>query len=193
MPILYTPDTQLRLKSKNIEKQQIYSNTVKDIINKLTIELQKTKVGVSLAAPQIGYSVRIFIVSSKVFQKKNVKVYVNNSRINANILNNDMIFINPCIIKLSNNTEILNESCLSIKNTCGTIHRAKKTTLTAYNTNGDIFKIKASGLLSQIFQHEMDHLDGILFTDKADTVTNCGLTATLQTKSHIKFYKMSEK
>jgi peptide deformylase len=187
MPILYTPNTQLRLKSKSIKKQDINSDVVNNIINKLTIALQKTKVGVALSAPQIGYLVRIFIVSNKVFQKKNIELFINNKQIDVNILNS-MIFINPRIIKISNDKETLEESCLSVKNTCGTIQRSKTIILTAYNTNG-IFTIKAYGLLSQIIQHEMDHLNGILFTDKADTITKCGLTAKLQTKSRIIFYK----
>ena len=62
------------------------------------------------------------------------------------------------------------EGCLSLRWLYGNVNRKKKVTIVAYNEKGERFQRGASGLLAQIFQHENDHLDGILFTDKAKDV-----------------------
>ena len=77
------------------------------------------------------------------------------------------VFINPKIIKISKKKQTVKEGCLSVVGVFGVIVRAEKITLEAYNEKGEKFSRGASGLLSQVFQHEMDHLNGILFTDTA--------------------------
>ena len=78
-----------------------------------------------------------------------------------------MVFINPKISKISKEKEWMPEGCLSVRPIYGKTWRSKKTTVTAYDENGIKFQRGASGLLSQIFQHETDHLNGILFIDHA--------------------------
>jgi peptide deformylase len=78
-----------------------------------------------------------------------------------------MYFINPVIVKKSRETQVLEEGCLSIRYLYGKVRRSKKITVRAYDENGVLFERGASGLLAQIIQHENDHLDGILFVDKA--------------------------
>ena len=82
----------------------------------------------------------------------------------------DLIFINPKISKLSREKEWVPEGCLSVRPLYGKTHRSKKAIITAYNEKGKKFTRGASGLLSQIFQHETDHLDGVLFIDHAKDV-----------------------
>jgi peptide deformylase len=171
MSIIQSPNKKLLLKSNEVKKQCISSNIINSIINKMSIELHKTKVGVALSAPQIGYNIRIFIISSKVFGKNN----------------NDMVFINPHIINASKEKVLLDESCLSLQNICGKIERSKIIVLSAYNSVGKLFTIEVTGLLSQIVQHEIDHLDGILFIDKAQKITKCSKSANLQKYSTIKY------
>ena len=171
MSIIQSPNKKLLKKSNEIKKQYICSNIINSIINDMSTELHKTKVGVALSAPQIGYNIRIFIISSKVFNKNN----------------NDMIFINPYIINASKDKVLLDESCLSLQNICGKIERSKIIVLSAYNSIGKLFTIEVSGLLSQIVQHEIDHLDGILFIDKAYKITKCGKSANLQKYSTIRY------
>ncbi len=79
----------------------------------------------------------------------------------------DMVFINPKIIKISKETEEMEEGCLSVRYLYGKVKRSKKAMVEAYDENGKRFKKGGSGILAQIFQHETDHLDGILFIDKA--------------------------
>ena len=77
-----------------------------------------------------------------------------------------MIFINPKILKTSKEKIMADEGCLSVRWLYGKVKRSKKTLIRAYDENGKLFTLGGSGLLSQAFQHETDHLEGILFTDK---------------------------
>ena len=144
--------------------------------------------GVAIAAPQIGYSLRIFIVSGKIFRadfpgrgvsKNNqngeqgssaTPLGVNSDPVKGNSDLKNLIFINPKISKLSREKEWVPEGCLSVRPLYGKTFRSKKATVAAYDENGKKFIRGASGLLAQIFQHETDHLNGILFIDHAKDV-----------------------
>lgn len=115
--------------------------------------------GVAIAAPQINVPVRIFYVAGSVLKKVEDGKYEKEK--------DDMYFINPTIVKKSRETQVLEEGCLSIRYLYGKVRRSKKITVRAYDENGVLFERGASGLLAQIIQHENDHLDGILFVDKA--------------------------
>lgn len=107
--------------------------------------------GVALAAPQIGSPYRLFIVSAKALGKDGPS----------------LVFINPQIIKKSKKQVDMIEGCLSVRRIYGRTRRYEKVTVTARDENGRIFTRHTSGLMSQIVQHEIDHLEGILFTDRA--------------------------
>ena len=79
----------------------------------------------------------------------------------------DLIFINPKITKVSKTKQLLEEGCLSVRYVYGKVSRPEKVTIEAYDEDGKKFSRGFSGLLAQIVQHENDHLNGILFTDKA--------------------------
>ena len=126
--------------------------------------------GVAIAAPQIGYPLRIFVVSKKVDSltkktKKNGSEKIVQSGTSHN--QEDSVYINPEIKKLSKDKKSVEEGCLSVRFLYGKVIRASKATVTAYDETGKKFTKGASGLLAQIFQHEVDHLNGILFIDKA--------------------------
>ena len=89
---------------------------------------------------------------------------------NKEIVPKDLVFINPKISKLSREKEWLPEGCLSVRWLYGKTLRSKKAMITAYDENGKKFTRGASGLLAQIFQHETDHLNGILFIDHAKEI-----------------------
>ena len=122
--------------------------------------LAKEADGVALAAPQIGVSLRLFIVSTKIFafDKKEDK---------PKMVTEDLVFINPRITRLSQKKVWLEEGCLSVRFQYGKMKRAAKVTVEAEDRNGQKFTWNGSGIMAQVFQHEIDHLDGILFTDKA--------------------------
>jgi peptide deformylase len=120
--------------------------------------LSTQKDGVAIAAPQIGESLRMFLVSDHVMKLAD-KEYKS--------LGKDIIFINPKITKLSKEKYEAEEGCLSVRWKYGKVERSVKATVKGYNELGEKVERGASGLLAQVFQHETEHLDGILFIDKA--------------------------
>jgi peptide deformylase len=112
--------------------------------------------GVALAAPQIGLSKRIFIVNPMVYREETK--YKGPK---------ELTFINPKIIKISKDKKLMEEGCLSVRPLYGKVRRSSRATIEAFDEKGQKFEISGNGLLAQVFQHETDHLDGILFVDKA--------------------------
>jgi len=119
--------------------------------------------GVALAAPQIGLSKRIFVVNPMVYREETK--YKGPK---------ELTFINPKIIKASRDKKLMEEGCLSVRPLYGKVRRSSRVTLEAYDASGVKFEITASGLLAQVFQHETEHLDGILFVDKAKELYELG-------------------
>jgi len=145
---------------------------IKKIIREMSLSLAKEPDGVALAAPQIGYPLRIFVVSGKVFMKEKIPTEGRGSATVKAVGKKpgDLVFINPKITKLSREKAWLPEGCLSVRPLYGLTHRAKKATIAAHDEKSRKFTRGASGLLAQIFQHETDHLEGILFTDHAKEI-----------------------
>jgi peptide deformylase len=124
--------------------------------------------GVAIAAPQIAQSLRIFIVAGKIFDES----FVRGDELNKNVPSNevrhpDLVFINPVLKKISKDKKLLEEGCLSVRPIWGKVNRSTKAIVEAYDEHGKKFIRGGSGLLAHIFQHEIDHLEGILFIDKA--------------------------
>lgn len=149
----------LRMTSKTIPPSEITTPKIRRIIEHMKGALAGEIDGVAIAAPQIGEALRIFVVSGAVFAKEG------DDRVHQ-----DKTFINPKLIKSSSEKVWIDEGCLSVRPKYGEVHRSVKATVRAYNENGKIFTLGGSGLLAQIFQHEIDHLDGVLFVDKARNV-----------------------
>ena len=153
----------LRDFAEPVPLKEIQSDKIKKIIKDMKNALAKEDEGVAIAAPQIGIPLRIFIISKKIFQ------IIDAGKSHKDKFD-DLVFINPEIIKLSKEKEVMEEGCLSVRDYYGKIKRATKTTVRAYNEDGKVFERGGSRLLAQIFQHEIDHLNGILFTDSAKNV-----------------------
>lgn len=114
--------------------------------------------GVAIAAPQIGIPLRIFLVFNTSTDKKEQKILP------------ELVAINPVIVKVSKTRHTVGEGCLSVPTLYGAVSRATKAIIRAYDEHGLLYERGASGLLAQIFQHEVDHLDGILFTERASRI-----------------------
>jgi len=160
----------LRQKSKEVPIEEISSEQIKSVIKKMKEALDSQNDGVAIAAPQIGELWRIFIVSGKVtqllkMQKSSVSEEIDFKKIEKT--EEDIVFINPKIIKRSKESEFMEEGCLSVRWLYGKVKRQTRVTLEAFDESGKLVKKGACGLLAQIFQHETDHLDGVLFIDKA--------------------------
>lgn len=124
---------------------------VTDEIRKLADDMFETMIaadGVGLAGPQVGKNLRMFVL----------------------IADDDVrrVFINPQIIKTSEEVCDYDEGCLSIPQVYETITRPAKVTVQALNEKGRPFTLEADGFLARIIQHEYDHLDGILYIDRGD-------------------------
>ncbi len=163
--------------AKKVPLKDISSKKIKKVVADMKQALSEHEDGIAISAPQIGVSLRIFVVSEKAFiftgqLKGEVKeVPIGNTKKTTKKSKkketNDLIFINPKIIKLSKEKEWLEEGCLSVRWVYGKVLRSKKTKIRAYDEKGKRFERGGSGVMAQIFQHEVDHLNGILFTEKA--------------------------
>jgi peptide deformylase len=116
-----------------------------DLIKKMRTIMHDAE-GIGLAAPQIGIPLRIFVA------EVDKKFYA---------------ILNPKIIKISRKKEEMVEGCLSLPGIYGKVKRPSKIIIEGLNPEGEKIKIKAWGLLARVFQHEIDHLNGVLFIDKA--------------------------
>lgn len=149
----------LRRGAEEVTPERIKSAEIQNIIKKLKQAIAENEEAVAVASPQIGKSWRIFVISEYVFSPENKEKKKNDYGY--------LIFINPKIIKKSREQKIMTEGCLSTANVYGTIKRSEKIKVEAMDENGKKFTKSGKGLFSQVIQHEIDHLDGILFTDKA--------------------------
>ena len=87
------------------------------------------------------------------------------------VSSDDIVLINPKIIQYSEEKNVDWEGCLSVPDAYGLVERAEKIKITAKDIDGNIIKIKAEGFFARTIQHEVDHLDGILFTSKIEGKT----------------------
>ncbi len=163
--IVQKDDPVLRLTAQPVSAHMFGTKELTKTLSLMKQALATQDDGVAIAAPQIGVSLRIFVVSGHVFDM----LYPEETEGDIPA-HPDMIFINPEIIKLSKEQEELEEGCLSVRYLYGKIKRAKKAKVRAYDEHGKLFEVGGSGLLAQIFQHETDHLNGILFIDNATDV-----------------------
>lgn len=142
LPVVEYPDPVLRQKSKKIK------NPLDPEIQKLITEMIKSMEahnGMGLAAPQVGKSIRLCII------KESEQLYV---------------LINPKIKSQSREKVLGEEGCLSFPGKFLNIKRSEKVKVRCLNKKGKPVKIKATGLLARALQHEIDHLDGVLFIDR---------------------------
>lgn len=158
MEIVKVPSPILRKKSEEVKKIDL---RVKGLINDMVKTLREAG-GLGLAAPQVSHLLKIIVIESKGGKNKHGE---ERPIIPLTIL------INPKVTKCSRETEKDHEGCLSIPEIWGIVERPKLVTIKALNEKGKSIKIKAQELFARSLQHEIDHLNGILFTDKADLST----------------------
>jgi len=156
--IIQNGDNTLREQAEAVPIKDISSEKIQNIISDMKKALSTQRDGVAIAASQIGLPFRIFVVSDSILKEAD-KSYKS--------IGKDLVFINPEIISLSKKKDDVEEGCLSVRWKYGKVKRSIKAKIKAYNEYGESIERGASGLLAQIFQHEIDHLNGILFIDKA--------------------------
>ncbi len=162
--IIQKGDPLLRQIAAEISPADISTPKIQKIIKDMQEAMHKEDDAVAIAAPQIAEPVRMFIVSGKIFTPHYPDIEP------TDIIPPDLICINPKIKKLSKRKKKMAEGCLSVRWLYGNVSRSQQATIEFYNEKAEKVKRGASGLLAQIFQHEIDHLEGILFIDKAEDI-----------------------
>jgi peptide deformylase len=146
-----TDNNPLRAHSRPITQEEFGGMFLRDVIRSMKQALAKEEDGVAIAAPQIALPLRIFVVAESSYPMEAKQ--------------KPLVFINPKIIKRSKKNMVMQEGCLSVRWIYGKTKRSVSATVEAYDEDGHKFTYGGSGLLAHIFQHEIDHLDGILFID----------------------------
>jgi peptide deformylase len=151
--IVSLPDLVLRRKAHRVTT---FDNSLLELIDDM-IETMRAAPGVGLAATQVAELMRVVVVEFGSEEDENVpkKLYV---------------IVNPEIIQASQETELGVEACLSVPGLAGEVERFMQIVVKGQNRRGQVVRVKASDWLARIFQHEIDHLDGILFVDRATKV-----------------------
>ncbi len=139
----------LREKSRSLLSEELQKKEIKQLF----LDMEKTMIekdGIGLAAPQIGQNLRVVVINSK---------------------DGSIILVNPKILRKSWKKEIMEEGCLSLPEIFGLVKRSSKISLVGLDRNGKKIKFRASGMFARVIQHEIDHLDGVLFIDKVKEIT----------------------
>jgi len=165
---------ELRKVASDIPLADIKSQKIRTLIADMKKLLSKEEYGVALAAPQVGESIRLFVVSGSAISKRKAAEEERDmgaeSGDSPEEITSDQVYINPKILKMSRGKKGKHEGCLSIRGKWGIVPRVEKVTLKAFDEEGRPVLRGASGFLAHIFQHEMDHLEGVLYIDKAKEV-----------------------
>ncbi|NLG72332.1 MAG: peptide deformylase [Chloroflexi bacterium] len=151
--IVTIPNSVLRRKARKVTEFGPELQTLLDDM----VDTMRAAPGVGLAGPQVGVPLRVIVVEYGEREEDGVppRLYK---------------VVNPEIVRASAETEMGAEGCLSIPGYLGDVERSVAVTVKGFNSQGKPIRIKASGWLARIFQHEIDHLDGILFTDRAEKI-----------------------
>ena len=163
-PVVQDGDPVLRAKAKPVAVADITSPHIAKVIARMKKVLKGEDFGVAIAAPQIGESLRIFVVAGSVFEDKTAEKPVDGG--SKETSEPDRVFINPVLSRLSRVKKEMSEGCLSVRGKYGTVLRHQKAGIKAVDESGKAITYQGSGLIGHIFQHECDHLDGILYIDK---------------------------
>lgn len=145
--IRHYPDPFLRQRSEEVSE---VDGSIQDLIQDMFSAMEEER-GIGLAAPQIGVAKRVVVVS---IEDKNF------SR---------LALINPVIVHLSTETDVREEGCLSLPGVNADVERPVEAVVRGTTRNGRLVEISARGLRARILQHEIDHLDGVLFIDRLTT------------------------
>lgn len=151
----------LRAKAKTFDFSKFSKSEIRELVKTMR-QIMQTASGIGLAANQIGLKTSMFVA-----KPPDGKFYT---------------IFNPTIVKTEGKKILMEEGCLSVIGIYGVVPRYEKVTITGQDQNGKPIKIKAWGVLAHIFQHETDHLNGILYIDKAKSTHVSPKTERLQAR-----------
>ncbi len=155
LPIVTIPTPSLRERSKEVTRDFVLQSDTQEFIQNLIVTMYADD-GIGIASPQVGKNIRICIVGREATPEKK----------------HDLVLINPVWTKTSRKTEWDTEGCLSVPKVYGKVKRYTTIQVEALDEQGNPISFEAKKFFARVIQHEVDHLDGILFIDKAkDTYT----------------------
>lgn len=162
LPIITHPnDDMLRKPTSEVSLEALQLDTTRELIQNMNETMHQAN-GIGIAAPQVNAAVRICIINKEAFP---VDFLVGEKNIQS-----DVVLINPTWERTSRKSDVDIEGCLSIPGKFGRVKRWKDITVQALDLNGTLLVFKAHGYLARVIQHEVDHLDGILYIDRTDDV-----------------------
>jgi peptide deformylase len=151
--IVTVPEPVLRRKARPVTK---FDDKLQALIDDM-VETMREAPGVGLAAPQVAVSEQVIVVEYGDDDDETVPLRL-------------YVMVNPIITRTTAETEVGTEGCLSVPGLVGDVERPLVITVKGRNRHGQPMTVKAEGWLARIFQHEIDHLNGIIFTDRATKV-----------------------
>ena len=146
LPIRTLPDPVLKQKAKRV---RTIDGSIKKLIRDMIETMHSEPGRVGLAAPQIGVPLRVIVIGIPEEE--------------------DIAIINPEIVR-SRGERSIDEGCLSVPGYFGQIKRAESVTVKGRDQDGEEIRIKAEGLLAQVLEHEIDHLNGVLYLDHLESL-----------------------
>lgn len=161
--IVQNGDPVLRKISGEVPEELFGSSELRTILKTMEDALDAEPDGVALAAPQIAIPYRLFIV-------RHDRIIPPGPEGSPEHPKEIGVFINPSFIRTSKRRLPMDEGCLSVRKVYGKTRRYERATITARAEDGSSFERGGGGILAQIFQHEIDHLNGILFIDHAEDI-----------------------
>jgi peptide deformylase len=174
LSILQYGDPILRAKGKHIEK---IGDRIRELAQSM-IETMHAANGVGLAAQQIGEALQLTVLDVSQVEDRPTTMKLNGKNIEPETAM-PLVLVNPQI-DLGGETEIGTEGCLSFPEITGDIERATSVTVRARNLDGKPIEIETTGFLARAIQHEVDHLNGILFIDRMSSAAKTSLSSKLK-------------
>jgi peptide deformylase len=174
LSILQYGDPILRAKGKQIEK---IDDNIRELAANM-IETMHAANGIGLAAQQVGEALQLTVLDVSQIEDRPSTLKLNGRDVDPTA-SMPLVLINP-EIELGGETEVGTEGCLSFPEINGQIERAESTMARAQNLEGDKIEVVASGLLARAIQHEVDHLNGILFIDRMNSAAKAALSSRLK-------------
>ena len=150
----------LRKGTADFKFDEFEKRDLRELVQKMK-RVMKEANGIGLSANQVGIGKKFFVAQITLYDENGIVVREKFYAV-----------FNPKITKESDKTVAMEEGCLSVPGTYGQVLRPEKIVLEGFNQNGGKIKIRASGLLARVLQHEMDHLQGKLFIDKMKETKN---------------------
>jgi len=168
LEIVQAGDPVLRKKSRPLTKEEILSPSIQELIP-LMQDTMREAPGVGLAAPQIGQSIQLAVIEDRVTYIKDVSAEELAKRQRSAIPFH--VIINPKLTVVGNSSAVFFEGCLSVEGYQAIVDRALDVRVECLNERGEEVTINAHGWYARILQHEIDHLNGILYVDRMNSRT----------------------